>query len=618
MLKPIALALLLASAIAFSPTGDEARAEDQWHTGLSLIGEPALPPDFKRFPYVNPDAPKGGSVTMADVGAYDTLNVLPPGGNPPQLLGLIYDTLLVASLDEPASAYGLLAEAVSFPDDRSSVTYRLRKEAKFSDGTPVTPEDVIWSFEKAKEIAPLYSKYYQNVVKVEQTSDHDVTFRFDVKNNRELPFIVAEFAVMPKHWWTGKNAMGQVRDISKGTLEPPIGSGPYFIKGLDPGRSITYVRRPDYWGKDLPVSVGYWNLDQIRYVSYGDPTVAFEALKAGDVDFWIESSAKNWATGYSFKGIDSGAVKKELIPEKLDQGMQGFAFNTRRSKFSDPRVREALGLAFDFEWSNKNLFFGQYTRCDSYFSNSDFAAKGLPSGAELEILNSVKDQVPPEVFSTEFKNPVNTSDADLRQHSLQAIKLLKDAGWSIKNGQLTNDKTGEPMVIEFLEDTEAWDRVITPYAQNLKRLGVKTSTRLVDASQYQQRLTSFDFDVIVNRFGESESPGNEQRDLWGSAAADVQGSGNYMGIKSPAIDKLIDRVIMAKDRDDLIAATRALDRVLLWGHYLVPHWYLAGVRVAYWDQYRRPMPGPQRGIGFPQVWWADAEAAAKIKVAKTQ
>ena len=593
-----------------------ARAEPVWHHALSLIGEPQYPADFAHFNWVNPDAPKGGSVTLPANGTFDTFNTLPPGANYAAGIGLIYDALMTPSLDEPSTEYGLIAEAVSFPDDFSSVTFRLRKEARFHDGKPITPEDVIFSFEKQKEIDPFSGQYYKNVVKAEKTGDNLVTFTFDVKGNRELPHIMGQVTVYPKHYWTATGANGQLRDLSRSTLEPPLGSGPYRIKSFEAGKSIVYERVADYWAKDLPVMRGSYNFDLLRWDYYRDQTVAFEAFKAGKIDFYTETSAKNWATGYDFEGLRKGLAVQRKIDLKSPEGMQAFAFNTRRTKFQDPRVRQAFNLAFDFENANKTLFYGQYVRTDSYFENSDLASSGLPQGRELELLLSVKDSVPPEVFTTEWKNPINASPADIRTNLREATRLMKDAGWSIKNKVLTNDKTGEAMTVEFLIDTPIWERITLPYVKALERLGIKSSVRTIDDSQYERRVTDFDYDIVVATFGQSESPGNEQRDYWGSSSANTPGSRNLVGIKNPAVDTLIDHVIFAKSRDELMAATQALDRVLLWNHYVVPMWHIAYDRLGYWDKYKRPEPGPSRYSGFLNVWWYDKEAAAKVEPAQ--
>ena len=591
-------------------------AEPVWHHALSLVGTPQYPEGFTHFNWVNPEAPKGGSVTQAAVGTFDTFNPFPPGANPATGIGYIYDTLTVSSYDEPSTEYGLIAEAVSYPDDFSSATFRLRKEARFHDGKPITPEDVIFSLEEQKRVDPFTAKYYQNVVKVEKTGDNLVTFTFDVKGNRELPHIVGQLPILPKHYWTANGADGKPRDLARSTLEPPLGSGPYRIKSFEATRNIVYERVPDYWAKDLPVRKGMHNIDVLRFEYFRDQTIAFEAFKAGQIDYYPESSAKNWATSYEFPSLKNGLVVKRTVELKSPEGMQSFAFNTRRPKFQDARVRAAFNYAFDFEGSNKQLFYGQYTRTDSFFENSELASSGLPTGLELEILSSVKDKVPPEVFTTEWKNPFNASPADFRTNLREATRLLKEAGWSIKNKVLTNDQTGEVMKIEFLISTPIWERIILPYVQNLKRLGIDAAVRTVDDSQYVKRTTEFDFDIIVASFAQSESPGNEQRDFWSSAAAKVPGSRNVIGIENPAVDTLIDRVIFAKSRDELVAATHALDRVLLWNHYVVPMWHLSYDRIAYWDKYKRPEPGPSRFTAFPIVWWYDKEAAAKVEPAQ--
>jgi microcin C transport system substrate-binding protein len=594
-----------------------ARAEEQkWVTAMSLVDTPKHPGDFKHFDWVNPAAPKGGSVTLEDPGGFDTLNFYPTGANVAPGIALIYDQLMISSPDEPSTSYAMLAERVSYPADFSSVTYQLRPAARFSDGKPVTPEDVIWSFDMRRKIDPQSAKYYQNVVSAEKTGDHEITFKFDVKGNRELPFIVGETIVLPKHFWEAKDAAGKPRDLTKAIFEPLVASGPYKIKSVEVGRAITYVRNPDYWAKDLPIAIGQWNLDEIRFVSYQDPSVAFEAFKAGEIEFRAENSAKNWATGYEFPALKAGAVKKELLTLKDPQPMQSFAFNIRRSKFADPRVRRAIGMAFDFELSNKNLFFGQYKRTSSYFENQELASTGLPSGRELEILNTVKDQIPPEVFTTEFKNPVNATEGDFRKNLREAGDLLKAAGWSLKNGVLTNDKSGEALKFEFLLYDELFERITNPFVQNLKRLGIQATIRVIDVPQFIQRVEGHDFDVIVHSFAQSESPGNEQRDFWGSVAADIKGSRNVVGIKNPGIDKLIDTIIFAKDRAELIAASRALDRVLLWNYYVVPQYHTPSERLAYWDKFRRPDKIPSRSYAFPQVWWYDAAAAPKVDAAK--
>jgi microcin C transport system substrate-binding protein len=610
ILLRVALAAAL-TALLLGPAG----AEDSQthHHGLSLIGEPKYPADFTHFDYVNPDAPKGGRARLAAIGGFDSLNPVLYRGETAAGLSLVYESLMSDSIDEPSTSYGLIAEWASYPDDYSSVTFKLRDEARWHDGTPITPEDVIYSLEVNKKANPRLGLYYKNVSRAEKTGDNEVTFYFDSKGNRELPMIMGQLTILPKHYWTGKDANGEQRDPMKTTLEPPLGSGPYCIKEASPGRSITYERVADYWGKDLPVNKGQWNYDEIRFDYYRDQTVAFESFKAGNLDYWQETSAKNWATAYDFPAVNDGYIKRQEVDIKRTQPMQAFVLNLRRPQFQDRRVRQALNLAFNFEWANKNLFYGQYERVGSYFQNSELAApKAVPTGRELEILQTVKDEVPPEVFTKVHKNPVNGDQTDTRNNLRKAMMLLKEAGWEVKNGVLTNTKTGQPMTIEFLLVSPLFERIVQPYLRNLERLGIKGSIRLVDSAQYTRRLNVFDYDIVVGNFAQSDSPGNEQRSFWGSEAADRQGSMNLIGIKDPAVDKLVDRIIFAKDRKELVAATRALDRVLLWQDYVVPQWFSPKVRIAYWDRYGQPKTLPGLTPGFLQVWWYDQKLAEKL------
>ncbi len=606
----LALAILLAGLVS-AP----AHAEDapRHHHALSLIGEPRYPADFKHFDYVNPDAPKGGLVRLSDVGGFDSLNPVLYKGEPAAGLGFAFESLMADSLDEPSTSYGLIAEWASYPEDYSSVTFKLRDEARWHDGKKITPEDVIYSLEVNKAANPRMGLYYKNVSRAEATGENEVTFYFDVKNNRELPMIMGQLTILPKHYWTGKDASGNERDPMKTTLEPPLGSGPYRIKEVKPGRSISFERVADYWGKDLPVNAGQWNYDEIRFEYYRDETVAFESFKAGNLDYWQETSAKNWAIAYDFAAVKNGFVRRQAVPVERTQSMQCFVLNLRRPQFQDRSVRQAFSLAYDFEWANKNLFYDQYARVGSYFQGSELAApKALPEGRELEILNEVKDGVPPEVFTEIHQNPANDTPDAMRGNLRKAVTLLKDAGWEVKNGVLTNVKTGQPMKVEFLLVSPLFERIVQPYLRNLERLGIKGTIRLVDSAQYTRRLDGFDYDIVVGNFAQSESPGNEQRDFWGSDAAGREGSTNLIGVKSPAIDKLIDRVIFAKDRAELVAATRALDRVLLWNEFVVPQWYSPTVRIAYWDRYGQPKVLPGLTPGFLQVWWFDQTLAARL------
>jgi microcin C transport system substrate-binding protein len=585
-----------------------AAAADEKRHATSLIGTPKYGPDFKHFDYVNPNAPKGGLVRLWAMGTFDSFNLIPYKGNKAGGIGLIYDTLMASSMDESSSEYGQIAEWVSYPEDFSSVTYKLRDAARWHDGKPITPEDVIFSLNVFKQHNPQYAFYYKNVTGVEKTGEREVTFRFDEKNNRELPQIVGQLVVLPKHFYEGEKP----RKPDETWLEPPLGGGAYKVKAFEPGRYIVYERVKDYWGESIPANLGQNNFDEIRYDYYSDQQVAFEAFKAGQIDWFSESSAKSWATNYEFPALKAGKVVKDSVVLQNPRPMQTITFNTRRGKFSDPRVRQAFNLVYNFEWLNQNIFYGQYKRTSSFFENTELAATGLPQGQELAMLEELRSQVPPEVFTTEYKNPVNATPTDVRNNLRQATKLLQEAGWEVKNGTLTNAKTGEVMTIEFLTAQENMMRLISPYMQALEKLGVKPTARIIDVPQYQARTDAFDFDAVVDLFGQSESPGNEQRDFWGSAAADRPGSRNSIGIKNPAVDKLIDKIIFAKDRAELVAACRALDRVLLWNHYVVPQYYTPNERFAYWNRYSHPQTLPSRSIGFPTIWWYDQDKAAKL------
>ena len=609
-LSRLILAVLLACLLPASSQAEDAPVH---HHALSLIGAPKYPADFTHFDYVNPDAPKGGVVRMSEIGSFDSLNPVLYKGEAAGGLGLVFESLMGDSLDEPSTSYGLIAEWASYPADYSSVTFHLHKEAHWHDGTPITPDDVIYSLEVNKTANPRMGLYYKNVSRAEATGDNEVTFYFDVKNNRELPMIMGQLTVLPKHYWTGNDASGTPRDPMKTTLEPPLGSGPYRIKEVKPGRSISYERVADYWGKDLPLNKGQWNYDEVLFDYYRDETVAFESFKAGNLDYWQEASAKNWATAYDFAAVRNGFIKRQEVAIKRTQPMQCFVLNLRRPQFEDRRVRQAFNLAFDFEWANKNLFYGQYARVGSYFQNSELAAPASPpQGRELEILNEVKDGVPPEVFTDIHANPVNNTPDDMRSNLRKAVELLKAAGWEIKDGALANTKTGQQMKVEFLLVSPLFERIVQPYLRNLEKLGIKGTIRMVDSAQYAQRLNVFDYDVVVANFAQSDSPGNEQRDFWGSEAAGREGSQNQIGVKDPAIDKLIDHVIFAKDRAELVAATHALDRVLQWNELVVPQWFSPNVRIAYWDRYGQPKVLPGLTPGFLQVWWFDEKLAERL------
>jgi microcin C transport system substrate-binding protein len=593
----------------------DAAAGKTWRHGLSLFGDLKYPPNFPHFDYVDPAAPKGGTVREASIGTFDTFNTVVSGVKGVEAAGitLIYDTLLVSALDEVSTGYGLLAEGVSYPADFSSATYRLRAEARWHDGKPVTAEDVIYSFGVFKENNPRYAAYYRHVVKVEKTGERDVTFTFDGPGNRELPQIVGEIHVLPKHYWEGTDKNGKKRDITQTTLEPPLGSGAYRIKDFEPGRYVAFERVKDYWGKDLNVAIGTNNFQELRFEYFRDTTVALEAFKADAIDFRTENSAKNWATAYDFPAVKEKRVILEEFPINSFGIMQAFAFNARRPKFQDPRVRLAFNYAFDFDEMNKQIFFGQYTRIASYFQGTELASSGLPSGRELEILETVRDKVPPEVFTKPFANPAGGNPQAVRDNLREAVRLFKEAGYEVRNGKLVNAKTGEPYTVEFLANDPSFERVFLFYKPSLDRIGIGVTVRTVDEAQYENRLRTWDFDIITESWGESLSPGNEQRGYWGSQAADQPASRNVVGIKNPAVDAIIDEVIFAKSREDLVAAARALDRVLLWNHYVVPQWTYGKTRTARWDRFGRPAELPKYGSpAFLTIWWWDAEKAAKI------
>ena len=608
-------AALVVPAMGGIPGSNTARANDKvWRHGLSLFGDLKYPAGFKHFDYVNPNAPKGGVVRLGGFGTFDNFNLVVSGVKGTIAAGLndIYDTLMVPASDEVSTEYGLLAEAVSHPDDFSWVTYRLRPGAKWHDGKPVTPDDVIFSLQAFQKNHPMLSAYYRHVTKAEQSGERDITFTFDQPGNRELPQIVGQLNVLPKHWWEGTDASGRKRDVASTTLEPPLGNGAYRIKEFVAGRTVAYERVKDYWGKDVNVNIGRDNFDELRFEYFRDSTVALEAFKGDALDWRTENSAKNWATAYDFPAVANKRVVLEEFPNRASGRMQGFVLNTRREKFADPRVRLALNYAFDFEEMNKQLFFGQYQRINSYFEGTELASSGLPEGKELEILETVRDKVPADVFTKPFKNPVGGTAENVRANLREAIRLLKEAGYEIRNQKLVSAKSGEQFSIEFLTYDPNSERFVLFYKPALERLGITVSVRTVDEAQFVNRERSWDFDSITAVWPQSLSPGNEQRDFWSTTAADRNGSRNYAGIKNPAVDALIERIIFAKDRAELVAATRALDRVLLWNHYVVPQFTYNKTRAARWDRFGRPEKLPQYGsAAFPTIWWWDAERAAK-------
>jgi len=611
-----ALVALAARRLPLPAWISSARAEaPAWRHGISAFGNLKYPAGFKSFEYVNASAVKGGTVRQIALGTYDNFNMVVDGvkGTLVQGIDLNYDTLLASALDEVSSAYGLIAEAVHHPDDFSSTSFKLRAEAKWHDGTPVTPEDVIFSFETFKKMSPQAAAAYVNVAKAEKTGDREVTFAFKGAGHHRLSEVLGQLTILPKAWWQGTDSDGKKRDIGATTLEPPLGSGPYRIKEFAAGRTITYERVKDYWGANLNVNVGRDNFDELRFEYFRDGTAAIEAFKADAADWRIENSAKSWATAYDFPAVTEKRVLLEEFPINNVGLMQAFAFNIRRAKFQDPRVRLAFNYAFDFEEMNKQIFFGQYKRIASYFAGTDLAATGLPSGRELELLEKVRDKVPAEVFKKPYSNPVGGDPGAVRNNMRDAVRLFKEAGYEVRDQQMVNAKTGEPLSVEFLGNTPVFERVFLFYKPSLERLGITVDVRTVDEAQYENRLRGWDFDVITYAWRESQLPGNELRDFWSSEAADEAGSDNMIGIKNPAVDALVEQVVSAKTYDDLVAAARALDRVLLWNHYVVPQWSYSKLRTSRWDRFSHPDPLPKYGIAaFPALWWWDAAKAAKI------
>ncbi len=603
------LALLFPTVLPSPAAADH----DDWHHATALVGSPKYPADFKHFDYVNPDAPKAGIVRQAVTDTFNNFNLAVEKGDLAPGLGLIYESLMTSAGDEISTMYGLVAESLRYPADFSSVTFRLRPEARWHDGEPITPEDVVWSFDKLTELNPFQQKYYEHVVKAEVTGEHEVTFTFDKPGNRELPHIVGQLTILPKHWWEGTGADGKKRDISKTTLEIPLGSGPYRLKEFSPGRTLIYERFEDYWAKDLPVMIGQFNFQQVRFEFFRDDVVQFEAFKADKIDYRSENQAKRWATGYDFPAVKDGRVVLEKFPERGRGVGVGWIYNLRREKFQDPVLRRAMNLAFDFDQMNKSIFYSQYERVDSYHFGSELRATGIPEGKELEILETVRGKVPDKLFTEPYSIPKVESPGDHRKNLRQAVQSLREAGYQLKGGKLLDPK-GQPVTIEYIYlGGSSFDRVALRLKQDLAQIGIELTPRPIDPSQYQERIRNRDFDVIYTGWGQSLSPGNEQLEIFGSKAADIPASRNYGGIKDPAVDELIRRIIFAKDREELIAATMALDRVLLWNEYMLPGWTIRFDRTARWDRFSRPDILPEYAEpSFLTVWWWDEDKAKAV------
>ncbi|MGI9353830.1 MAG: extracellular solute-binding protein [Rhizobiaceae bacterium] len=613
--------IVLFVALSALTLGDQAFADDRiWRTSTSLIGKSKYDGGFTHYDHVNPDAPKGGTLNTAATGTFDSFNPFIVQGTPANGLnyqgGIVWDLLMDKAIDEPSASHPMIAEAFTYPDDYSTATYRLDPRARWHDGKPITVEDVKWSMEMLKEHSPQYNRYFGDVKEVRIDSDREITFIFSQKNNRELPLIMGDLPVLPMHWWEAEGADGKKRDFTKSSLERPLGSGPYRVARFKPGSSIEYERVTDYWAANMPTAKGRYNFDRIKFTYFKDPNAIWEAFKKGGFeDIRLENRAQRWATEYNFPAIKKGLVKKEEFVEKSGHAMTGFFLNARREQFKDARVREALTIAMNFERMNATIFFNQYSRTQSYFGGTELASSGLAEGRELEILEEYRGKIPDRIFTEPFTLPLYKERSDERKYLRKALNLLKEAGWERKGTQLVSSKTGKPFEIEILGYDPANERINAPWMRSLKKLGIDVSFRIVDTSQYIQRINNFDYDVISHGVRQSESPGNEQREYWSSGAADQPGSRNYSGINNPVIDGLIEKLIFAKDREELVALTRALDRLLLHGYYVVPHWHLDVDRVAYWDKFGIPRPQPPRQGHDPYSWWIDPAKEAALEAA---
>ncbi len=609
-------AAVMTAGIAGNGFASRAQAEDLvWSSSLSMIGEAKYKDKFEHYDFVNLEAPKGGTLRLSTTGTFNTLNPFPSKGDLATGFDLIADSmvlepLFVRSEDDISANYALLAEAVAVPEDLSFARFRLNPKATFSDGSPVTPDDVVFSFDKVKELNPQMFTYYKHVTKAEKTGDREITFTFDETGNRELPSIVSELRIVSKAWWEAKGPDGKPRDIASATLEPVPGSGPYRVASAAEGAKIRFERNPDYWGRDLPVNRGRNNFDVIEYTYFGDRDVEFESFRSGNTDFWSENAAKRWATGYDFPAVADGRVKRETPDNAYRSSgvMVGFIPNERREMFKDPKVRQALTYAFDFEELNRTIFYDSYQRVNSFFYGSELASSGLPAGRELEILNGFKGQIPEAAIASEFKLPVGGTPENLRNNLQTAIRLLREAGWELKGSRMVNSATGKPLQFEILLNGPTIERVALPFAQNLKKIGIEASVRTVDEAQYTNRVRSYDYDMIYSGWGQSINPGNEQADYWGSKSAAVEGGRNYAGISSPVLDDLTRKIAFAKDRDEQVALVKALDRVLLNSYIVIPSYTLRNSRLAYWDRLARPAAYPQYGLDFPAAWWQQTAA----------
>ena len=595
------ISLLVLSLFLLLP--GSASAEPQ--AGLAMHGTPQEPQGFTHFPYANPGAPKGGRVIFGVPGSFDSLNPLIVKGNPAEgMREYVYESLLARANDEPFTLYGLIAESVETPPDRSFVEFTLRAGAKFSDGVPISVEDVIFSHALLRDHGrPNHRSYYKKVVTVEKTGERKVKFTFDASGDREMPLIIGLMPILPRH-------LIDPEQFEKTSLVPPVGSGPYTIAKLDAGKSISFQRDPNYWGRDLPVNRGLYNFDEIRFDYYRDAGTLFEAFKSGLVRLRNEDDPTRWTEAYDFPAVRDGRVLKEALPVETPAGMSALVFNTRRPLFADKRVREALIRLFDFEWVNRNLYHGQYARTESYFARSELSSHGRAADqAERALLAPFVDQVKPSIMDGSFAFPVSDGSGENREGRREALSLLEAVGYRLSGGKLINAATGEPFEFEILAATRAQERLLLTYARALKQVGIEAKIRQVDSAQYQRRKQTYDFDMIQYFWPVSLSPGNEQSFRWGSEAAVTEGSFNYPGVKSAAVDAMIEALLKAEDRDGFVSATRALDRVLLSGDYVIPLFYLPRQWVAHWSDLKRPETTPLYGYQI-DAWWLEPAGGA--------
>ena len=604
------IAGLSGSALAEPKVSDSVASSDvETVHALSLYDTPALPENFAHFPHVNPEAPKGGSMVRTPPGgSFDSTNPFIIRGTPASGISQIYDTLLASNPNEPFSLYGLLANGVRLAPDRQWIEFDLHPDARFQDGEPVTAEDVVFSLDILREQGnPFYRSYYAGVERAVALGDHRVRFEFNDTESRELPLIVAQMPILPEHYW-------QAHDFTSPTLAAHPGSGPYQIAEVDPGRRIVFTRDEDYWGKDLPVNIGRHNIDRMVFDYYRDRDIAWEAFKAGLIDFRIDARAATWAIGYDFPAYEEGLVERITVPDVNPSPMQAFIFNLRTEKFEDPRVREALSLTFDFPWLNTNIFYGAYSRTQSFFQNSEMQARGMPSPDELALLTPFRKELLASHQSDQlFTEPLPIDHPlELRERLRLALDLLRDAGYEVKDGRLINSESGKPLTLEVLLYDSGLERVVQPMLRNMARLGVQTSIRIVDINQYLNRLRNFDYDMVISQFPQSNNPGNEQRDYWTSASADQPQSRNLMGLKHPAVDSLVDQLIAADNREQLNTITHALDRVLRWGFYVIPHYHSGETRIAVWDKFEYPEPFPRYAMDL-DAWWVDTQREAELQ-----